>query len=105
MKAIITEEYTCYGGDHNRILYLDRGITGNVQLCLQAGWGSAGVVHLTSTDDNYQDWLYKHCSSLLLIGKEHWYKDPECLAKDYYAEFYHILKKLVKATGYTENSI
>ena len=102
MKAVITEEYTCYGGDSDHILYLDRGIVGNIQLCLQAGWGSAGVVHLTSSDKAYQDWLYKHCSSLLLITEEQWYKNPD-RSDNYHSEFHYILKnQLEKAMRFSE---
>ena len=94
-------DFTTYGGDQDRILYLDKGVTGNVQLCLQAGWGSAGVLHLTSTDEAYRDWLYKHFGSLLLIAEDQWYVDSD--GRTYYREFHYILDKLVKVCGYVEN--
>ena len=90
-KKIITKEYTKYGGDHDHILYLDRGVTGNIQLCLTNGGGSAIALHLTSTDVDYANWLVRHHASLLLIDEKNWF-DPD--NRRYHWEFHYTLKRL-----------
>jgi hypothetical protein len=94
-KAIITKEYTCYGGDHDRVLYLDLGVRGNVQLCLTFG-GSAVCKHLTS-DEDYRDWLYLHVKSLFIIDKTNWYSAVDKGdSRDFHQEFHYILKKIAE---------
>ena len=89
MKQIITEEYTRYGGDHDHTLYLDIGVRGNMQLCIDGD--SVKVKHLTS-DPGYMKWLSKHCASLLLIPKENWYPGQSW----FYAEFQHCLRTILE---------
>jgi hypothetical protein len=95
MKEIITTEWTRYAGDHDNILYLDIGIAGNIQLCLQQDYGSAICMHLTSTDDEYKLWLYNHIKSLLLIDEKNWYTNPKIhMGGRYHFEFWRILHNL-----------
>lgn len=94
-KKIITTEYTMYGGDHYRTLYLDKGVGGNTQLCLTNGGGTALAIHLTSTDPDYSDWLFKHHASLLIIDEKHWFK-PTDRSNNYWSEFRYTLSKFQK---------
>lgn len=73
--------------------YIDRGMNGNIQVCMQKHW-DAICIHLTSTNPEYQDWLYKHAASLLMIPKENWFYSRQHSIQVFYDEFHQVLKRL-----------
>lgn len=74
-------------------LFLQEGFNNNIQLCITSHWDTH-CIHLTSTDDNYREWLKKHSNSLMILSKECWYvNDANC---NFYSEFHVILQNLMK---------
>lgn len=86
-KKIITTEYMRDGADYDHTLYLDKGIEGNLQLCITTK-ADAIHLHIASTNTDYMNWLILHHKSLLIISGENWY------GCDNYHEFQRALIKL-----------
>ena len=94
--AIIQSDFNIYGGDFDRVLYLQEAIEGrSLQLCITGMSCSLGI-HLTS-DDEYKAWLFKHIDYLTMFPAEVWYVSKFHTGEDvYHNEFMYTINKLGK---------